>query len=108
MSSVSKLSRMTTLVATVLAGQLLLGATTHAFSIEMRNAAGRDAQIWQNGLTAGQLQALQNRQMRENFQQQQRQFREQDRQIQVQPPVRVPRMRPSCPQIVNGVVLPCG
>lgn len=106
MSSVSILSRMTSLVAAALAGQMLLGVTTPAFSIGLHNSVGRDVQIRQNGVTAGQLQTLQNRQMRENFQQQQQQFRQQDRQVQGGQRLRVPVMRPNCTQISGNAVLP--
>lgn len=70
-------------------------------------AVGVTAQAARNPLfpSAGQLQILENRQNRRDFQYQQQQFREQDRQVvplQQPPRPRVPKMRSGCPIDING------
>ena len=83
-----------------MAGMILAGP---ALAIETAAQSNRAPMLRQNPI--GELQILQNRQDRRDFQFQQKLYREQDRQVvplQQPPRLRVPKMRSDCPIDITG------
>lgn len=85
----------------VLLAVMLLAAGTQAFSLELHNGGNREILLRNN---RAELQILENRERRREFQQQQQQFRAQDRQAigNPQPRLEVPRMQGTCRTQVFG------